>query len=222
MDIESIELLEMDLHDMAASKADAKFAEKLLKSSGPRSSWSIGEALAECLLADDSARDIVWPWNREREKFSPMASPTGMDLIGLCTCGGKTKFLIGEVKTSSESKVPPRVMNVNDGLPSQVLKNANSINTQRTILIWLRSRCGTKELLSLYRSAFKRFLQSHGQDILHMGILLRDTRPNEMDVSAAADYLAEHLDSPAEVEVSAWYFPEPIQEWPSILEGDET
>lgn len=220
-DMEHVGLIEVALHEAAVSSKDAKYVDEVLSSSAPKRPWSIGEAVAECFPADDSDRDIIWPWNRARDLIEPNASLPGADLIGFCTKDGETRLLIGEVKTSSEQRTPPTVMNINSGMPCQIMKNATSTKVRRKLLLtWLGARCTTEDMKLLYRAAVAKLVRSGGRDILVMGMLLRDTEPSELDISAAAEHLADNLDSPTDAEISVWYLPIPISEWVSAIDGD--
>lgn len=55
-----------------------------------------------------------------------------------------------------------------------------------------------------------------------MGVLLRDTEPNELDVTARAVALAKSLRAPTRIEVTAWYLPVLIKDWPALLEEDSS
>ena len=85
--------------------------ENLLRAVPGEKSWTVGEALAECILADDETREICWPWNFVRDRRTPRASLPGADLVGFCKEGGSVFLLFGEVKASSDKSTPPNVMN---------------------------------------------------------------------------------------------------------------
>jgi len=99
----------------------------------------------------------------------------------------------------------------------QLNKEATELNIQHALLKWLRARCQSAEHRALYQSAVCRYVQSLGKEILLVGILLRDTEPNELDVTARAKALAESLGSPTRIEITAWYLPIPIKYWPALV-----
>ena len=208
-----------ELHGMATTGMATEFVENLLQTVPEEESWAIGEALAECVLADDDAREICWPWNSVRDRRTPRASLPGADLVGFCREGDAVLLLFGEVKTSSDSSTPPNVMNGSGGMTWQLKKEATRLDIQHALLKWLRARCESAEHRELYRAAVRRYVQSHGKEILLVGILLRDTEPNELDVTARAKALAESLGSPTRIEVTAWYLPVPIVDWSALLHG---
>ena len=206
-----------ELRGMATTGMDIRFVEGLLRAVPEEKSWAVGEALAECVLADDETREICWPWNLVRDRRTPRASLPGADLVGFCKEGDDVFLLFGEVKTSSDANTPPHVMSGSGGMAWQLKDEATRLDIQHTLLKWLRARCESEEHRTLYQAAVHRYVQSHGKEILLVGMLLRDTKPNELDVTARANSLAESLGSPTRIELNAWYLPVPIKEWPALL-----
>lgn len=216
-DDESQVLFEAELQGMATTGMQTSFVERLLRAVPEEESWAVGEALAECVLADDDTREIHWPWNHVRDRRTPRASLPGADLVGFCKEGVSVVLLFGEVKTSSDAGTPPSVMNGSGGMAWQLEEEATRLDVQCALLKWLRSRCHEPGLRKLYQAAVGRYVQSVGEDILLVGVLLRDTVPNELDLSARAKALAAKLDSPTRIEITAWYLPVPIKDWPDLL-----
>ena len=206
-----------ELRGMAMTGMATEFVESLLRAVPEEKSWAVGEALAECVLADDETREICWPWNLVRDRRTPRASLPGADLVGFCKEGDAVLLLFGEVKTSSDANTPPNVMNGSGGMAWQLKDEATRLDIQHALLKWLRARCKSDEHRGLYRAAVNRYVQSLGKEILLVGILLRDTEPNELDVTARAKALAENLGSPTRIEITAWYLPVPIEDWPALL-----
>ena len=206
-----------ELRGMATTGMATQFVESLLRAVPEEKSWAVGEALAECVLADDETREICWPWNLVRDRRTPRASLSGADLVGFCKEGDSVLLLFGEVKTSSDANTPPNVMYGSGGMAWQLKDDATRLDIQHALLKWLRARCYSDEHRALYKAALERYVQSCGKEILLVGILLRDTEPNELDVAARAKYLAQKLVSPTRIEVTAWYLPVPIKDWPTVL-----
>ena len=209
---------EAELRGMATTGMTTEFVEKLLQAVPEEKSWAIGEALSECVLADDETREICWPWNLLRDRRTPRASLPGADLVGFCKEGDDVFLLFGEVKTSSDARTPPKVMNGSGGMAWQLKEEATRLDIQHALLKWLRARCESAEHRALYRAAVHRYVQSSGREILLVGVLLRDTEPDERDVTARAKALAESLGKPTRIEITAWYLPVPIEDWPALLE----
>lgn len=208
-----------ELRGMATTGMATQFVEGLLRAVPEDKSWAVGEALAECVLADDDAREICWPWNLVRDRRTPRASLPGADLVGFSKEGDTVLLLFGEVKTSSDANTPPSVMNGSGGIAWQLKDEATRLDIQHALLKWLRARCESNEHRALYQAAVQRYVQSLGKEILLVGILLRDTEPNELDVTSRARFLAGSLESPTRIEITAWYLPVPIEDWPALLHG---
>ena len=206
-----------ELRGMATTGMATEFVETLLRAVPEEKSWAVGEALAECVLTDDETREICWPWNLVRDRRTPRASLPGADLVGFCKEGDSVLLLFGEVKTSSDANTPPSVMNGSGGMAWQLKNEATRLDIQHALLKWLRARCQSDEHRALYQAAVHRYVLSLGKEILLVGILLRDTEPNELDVTARAMDLAESLGTPTRIEITAWYLPVPIEDWPALL-----
>lgn len=208
-----------ELRGMATTGMATEFVERLLRAVPEEKSWAVGEALAECVLADDGTRTVCWPWNSVRDRRTPRASLPGADLVGFCKEGDTVLLLFGEVKTSSDASTPPNVMNGSGGMAWQLEEEATKLDVQHALLKWLRARCEALEHRDLYRAAVQRYVSSIGKEILLVGILLRDTDPNELDVTSRAKALAKKLAHPTRIEITAWYLPVPIKDWPALLHG---
>ena len=208
-----------ELRGMATTGVATEFVEQLLRAVPEEKSWAIGEALAECVLADDNSREVCWPWNSVRDRRTPRASLPGADLVGFCKEDEAVVLLFGEVKTSSDRQTPPGVMNGSGGMAWQLAEEATRLDIQHALLKWLRARCAAPDHIELYQAAVRRYVQSIRKDILLIGVLLRDTTANELDVIARAKMLASKLPAPTKIELVAWYLPAPIKDWPALLHG---
>lgn len=123
------------------------------------------------------------------------------------------------MKTSSDTNTPPNVMKGSGGMAWQLEDEATRLDVQHNLLKWLRTRCNSVAHLDLYRAAVQRYVQSHGKEILLVGILLRDTQPDERDVKSRAIVLSKRLASLTRIEIIAWYLPVPISKSPALLHG---
>jgi hypothetical protein len=208
-----------ELRSLATTGMATEFVEKLLHTVPEPEGWEVGEALAECVVSQDDKREISWLWNTVRDRRTPRASLPGADLVGFCKRDQVVLLLFGEVKSSSDSDAPPNVMYGGSGMTWQLEENATRLDIQHTLLKWLRTRCTSEGHVALYRSAVQRYLASQGKEILLVGILLRDTQPDERDVKNRARTLATKLPPPTQIEIVAWYLPVPIRNWPSLLHG---
>jgi hypothetical protein len=162
---------------------------------------------------------VKWPWNTERDKRTPRASLPGADLVGFIGEGEEVSLLLGEVKTSADTATPPQGMSDKSGMVYQLDKLASSIAIHNCLLKWLHARCKNTELWPAYQKTVQKYLESNGHAIKLIGMLMRDTLPNELDLKNRALVLADNISAPTEVELNAWYCPLPISEWPSLAKG---
>ena len=218
-DVEVSEPLEDEFRALATTGVRTEFLERFLTAIPDEKGWEIGEALAETVLEKDSSRDIIWPWNEHRDRRTPQASLPGADLVGFCRDTHGHALLLGEIKTSADKRVPPHVMNSRSGMTWQLENNATNLGVQHSLLKWLRLRCLKPDLISAYREAVGRFLNSSGKDLILIGVLLRDTSSDENDVRSRACHLANRITDPVRVELLAWYLPIAIADWPAVLGG---
>src|SRR5690606_29430437 len=125
-----------------------------------------------------------WPWNTVRDRRTPRASLPGTDLVGFYRQGETVLLLFGEVKTSSEQSAPPNVMYGGSGMTWQLEESAKRLDIQRSLLQWLHARCLVEPYRDLYEKAVSRYLCSEGKELLIVGVLIRDTQPNEADLQS--------------------------------------
>lgn len=129
-------------------------------------------------------------------------------------------LLFGEVKTSSEAKTPPYVMNGGSGMAWQLEQSAARLDIQHALLRWLHARCQSEPYLDLYKKAVARFNRSDGKELLLVGILIRDTAPSELDLKSRGQALSKKFSKPTRIKLIAWYLPVPIAEWPKLLKEE--
>lgn len=211
------ESFEEHLRGLATTDLATEHLERVLRATPPVEDWEIGEALAECVLQQDSGREIHWPWNTVCDRRTPRASLPGADLVGF-HCEEQSVFLLfGEVKTSSENVTPPSVMVGQDGMIAQLAANATRLEIHHTLLRWLYARCRSAPYEDMYRRAVQRYLASRGKELMIVGVLLRDTAPDERDLRNRAKVLAKQLPEPSRVQLLAWYLPVVASQWLHLL-----
>lgn len=211
---------ETDLRGLGTTGMATEFVENLLSSVSELESWEVGESLAECALQQDSGREVHWPWNTVRDRRTPRASLPGSDLVGFYRDGDSVLLLFGEVKTSSDARTPPNVMNGGSGMAWQLEQSATRFDIQHTLLKWLHSRCNSEPYRDLYQKAVGRYLSSEGKELILVGVLIRDTAPNELDLRSRGHALSRVLSEPTRIELVAWYLPVPIAEWPQLMKEE--
>lgn len=211
---------EADLRALATTDMASDTIKQLLASEPAKESWEVGEALAECFLEEE--RGVRFPWNTERDKRTPKASLPGADLVGLMEDGNEALLVLGEVKSSSEEKYPPQVMTGKSGMIHQLDILASDISIHNCLLTYLHRRCKGTDLWPLYQKAATRYLASGGRAIKLIGMLMRDTSSNELDLKNRAKALSTSVSAPTVVELDAWYLPTPIDAWPGTVQGGAT
>lgn len=194
--------LENYLNDYAAAQDDKN--------------WKIGEALAECILQEREG--AVLPWNKARDEMKPKVSLPGTDIVGFLRVNGQMKFLFGETKTSADkSNVPPSVMvSGDDCMTAQLLGHLQESERQHVhgkVIRWLFARVKSTEQRPLFIDALSNHCHSNGLNFVLLGVLLRDTEPNEEDIKSPSMNLAESAQSPTVVRIEAVYLPVRINLW---------
>lgn len=208
-----------DLRSLATTEMDTRFIENLLSTVPEPKHWEVGEAFAECALQDDAGRQVHWPWNTVRDRRTPRASLPGADLVGFyCDEQQRVFLLFGEVKTSSDGNTPPKVVYGKGGMMWQLEQNAKRLDVQYALLQWLQARCRSQIYRSFFKEATRRYIKSHGKELVFAGVLIRDTTPNEFDLDMLKSRLLKRIENSTRIELIAWYLPIPIADWPALLQ----
>jgi hypothetical protein len=175
--------------------------------------WAVGEAIAEAYLM---------PWNMERDKRNPNASLQGADLVGFEIIGENVRLVLGEVKTSCETKTPPSVMYGRSGIEHQIDNLANNLGLINRLLKWLLPRCKGTRYETHFNAAIFLFLNSGNKAVALFGVLIRDTEPNELDLQARGRSLADTLHNPSTCQLIALYLPCTIADLPARVSRGES
>jgi len=203
--------LTADLQALTTTQMSSDALIAILSANPVPLAWEIGEAIAECLLEDEF--DVSWPWNENRDRKTPRASLPGADLVGFCGEENDAVLLLGEVKTSFDKNSPPGVMAGRHGLSHQVDELAKSKEIHGSLIRWLHARCKNTEHWPKFQMALTNYLNSRGKRIALVGVLLRDTVPQEDDLRTRGKALADLALNETEVRLDAWYVPRPINDW---------
>ncbi|WP_205900895.1 hypothetical protein [Pseudomonas viridiflava] len=209
-----------------SSLASTGFAQDSLQAilgarQGEERAWAIGEALAEAWLTKE--HNVIWPWNMERDKRTPRASLPGADLVGFQIDGGKTRLVLGEVKSSSEISTPPNVMTGRKGMTQQLENLVSDLGLLHTLLRWLQPRCKGSNAEPHFNAAIKSLLESGNREMVLFGVLVRDTAPHELDLKKRGVHLGTLVKAPAVCKLLALYIPYSINSLPKqILSGAQS
>ena len=178
--------------------------------------WAVGESLTEAWLMESYG--VQFPWNMERDKRNPFASLPGADLVGFIKEKNGFRLALGEVKTSTEKKSPPQVMSGRSGMKHQIDNLTDDMSIVWQLLRWLFFRT-RNEYKQAYESSCKNFFNSQYKDVVLFGILIRDTEPNELDLSGHGKKLRTKLRPPTKCNLIALYLPYNIEELGVSLRG---
>lgn len=215
-DTESNEELHGHLRGLSLTGMGQETLEAVLAAEVPETrDWAAGEALAEAVL--EAHHDIELPWNNERDKRNPFASLPGADIVGFQRDGGSYRLALGEVKCSSEANWPPQVMYGRSGMIHQLENLANDLGTVYQLLRWLLPRVKGTSYQAAFNTACTRYLNSGRRDLALFGILVRDQMPQDADLRARGQNLADKLAAPTRCCLIALYLPWPIAQLPQII-----
>lgn len=174
--------------------------------------WRIGEAFAEYYI--ETNLPVKFYYNELRDARNVFGNKTGADLLGFIKINGENIFLFGEVKTSSETKSPPNVLQGRHGMIDQ-LKNLseNKSNTRQLVRNFgfkVKDLDNNNPFRIDYISALKNYSFNKFQLI---GILVRDTEPSKNDLRARFKNLSKHITSEIGLNLTALYIPVKMEEW---------
>lgn len=182
--------------------------------------WAVGEAVAEAYLAKGCG--VVWPWNMARDKRHHNAILPGVDLVGFRISNGKARLVLGEVKTSTDSSTPPRVMRGKRGMVHQIGNLTKDESIIVRLLKWLLFRCKNAEHIGRFDEAMSLFFQSGSKTVALFGVLVRDTDPSVLDLKAGGRTIAERIQSPTTCDLIAIYLPFDVSDLPARVAGGES
>lgn len=97
--------------------------------------WQVGEAIAEVVLED--SHGVVIPWNNRRDERNPRASLPGADIVGFSDEHQGTRFVFGEVKSSSDTRSPPGVLTGKSGMVQQLERLVYDPQIRFALIKWL-------------------------------------------------------------------------------------
>ncbi len=184
--------------------------------------FRIGEAYAEVILEENFS--CRFHWNELRDTRNPRGNKTGADLVGFIEFEGEVLFLFGEVKTSSEDRRPPQVMTYEKGLENQ-LRDLYQNGDKRLILIaYLGNKARLYPTGHIFREDYNAAIRTYysSNNLIKyqlMGILIRDIKPSEEDLSYSYQRLKEEIHESVGLKLIAIYVPLRKEEWLGIING---
>ena len=181
------------------------------------SCWRIGEAVAECVLEDSGKARFYY--NACRDLKNPRANNTGADLVGFCDRDGQTMFLFGEVKTSSSPETPPSVMYGKSGMIEQLKELLTDESKRNNLIKWITGKINL--LPEAFKKDYKNAINTYFilKKVQLVGVLVRDTDPNELDLKNRAKDLEEYASSDKKVWLFALYTQLSMDNWNTAMNG---
>jgi len=177
---------------------------KIFESQAVPDTWRIGETLAECVLEDYKNHKFYYASSRDQK--NPNSSQTGADLVGICDMEDNKYFVFGEVKTSSDQRIPPNVFYGDKGM-SQQLENLKLKARKRHALVrwfWSKAINAGGEFKKNCKKALVSYTDSN-KKVKLIGVLVRDTSPNKKDLCARAKALNHDIPAEMKIELLAIY-----------------
>ena len=145
--------------------------------------WKYGEEIAKKFLID--IFNTRFHWDDRRDQKNQSSNPNGADIVGFMLDNSNTKFAFGEVKTSNDKNVPPKVVYGRRGLTNQL----ENMKTNKKIIEQLIRYVGFKvvnlERTNPFHIDYENSLinyENNNENVIIIGILIRDTTPDEKDL----------------------------------------
>ncbi len=168
--------------------------------------WRVGEALAECYLAEH--RDCFFPWPDGRDERKWGSSLPGADLVGFHVGSDGCRFAFGEVKTSGEEQHPPGTTYGRSGLKRQLEDLKDDLKVKSALIKYLAHRAFNSPWGDDFKQAYKLYISSNKRAYSIFGLLIRDVTPHEDDLRARVDKLGADCPNPLIIELLAIYLPQ--------------
>ncbi len=186
--------------------------------------FRIGEAYAEVILEENFS--CRFHWNELRDTRNPRGNKPGADLVGFIEFEGEVFFLFGEVKTSSEDRSPPQIMTCDNGLENQLKDLYQNAEKRFTLIKYLGSKARLFPDGHKFKEDWKLAIRVYYSNDINnryqlMGMLIRDTKPSEEDLSHSYQRLKEEILEPVGLKLVAIYVPISKDEWLGIINRGE-
>lgn len=178
--------------------------------------WEVGEAFAETVLEDE--HEAMFPWETGWDKRTFKASLPGADIIGL---QNKTnpRFIFGQVKSSSETRIPPQVVSSsNDSLKNQMYCLCHSTAERIQLIQWLLLRVKETD----WERAFNEAIENYAQNNYYLvGVLVSGGRDaNENDLTGICMDIHHNVED-SEMSLFGYYLPFDKKEWVGLAHVQE-
>lgn len=170
------------------------------------SNFRIGELVAEKIV--ESRYNAKFTYNSDRDLKNPNSNNTGADLVGFIEMeDGAVNFLFGEVKTSEEQTAPPGVMYGKTGMINQLIELGTNSDKLKSLVKWIFIKCNSDKDLAVkkyIREAMQHYVKDR-DSVQLIGVLVRDTNPDEMDLKNRYSDLKRKINGQNNVQLLAVY-----------------
>ena len=185
---------------------DSKNLQDVFNTMPAISNFRIGELVAEEIV--ENRYNARFTYNSDRDLKNPNSNNTGADLVGFIEMeDGAVNFLFGEVKTSCAEAAPPGVMYGATGMIDQLADLGTKPYKLNALVKWIFSKCCSDQDLKV-QSYIKEAMEHYASDqssVQLIGVLVRDTEPNELDLKNRYGDLKDKLDGSHNVQLLAVY-----------------
>ena len=165
----------------------------------------VGEAIAQAYLTDHCQCSFPWPpiWDLRASG----ASLPGADLVGFApdADSGKKVMVLGEVKTSAQSRYPPSVIYGKTGLKRQLADLGARPSIRTDLVNYLARRAANAEWRQDCKEAINSYL--HTANMRIYGVLIRDVEPRQPDLNSCVQALASVCSKKTTITLLAIYIP---------------
>lgn len=210
------EELKQHLFEMETTGFDLHGLIEQVEASPQAKDWEIGEALAEVVLEDNY--EGMFPWPTGFDKRAKKASLPGPDLVGFQRHSAP-RFVFGQVKSSSEKRTPPQVINkAKDCLRNQMFQLVHCNADQQQLISWLLVRMRETDWEQAFNEALRRYSEG---DFWLVGMLISGNRETKEDDLARICSEIDHQPGNGEVHLLGFYLPFLKEQWVKLIYDEE-
>jgi hypothetical protein len=164
--------------------------------------WEVGETFAETILEDE--HEAMFPWATGWDKRTPRASLPGADIVGFQN-KSSPRFIFGQVKSSSEKRIPPQVVQSGkDCLKEQMHCLRHQKSERQQLVQWLLPRVKGTAWESVFNEALGRYTSNN---YYLVGLLISGGRDaDSTDLTGICPDI-QHSTGDGEVSLLGYYLP---------------
>jgi hypothetical protein len=216
MEVDGAEQLREYLSELQTTGFDSSMLFSQIETSYLLKDWEVGECFAETVLED--FHGAMFPWQTAWDKRTSNASLPGADIVGLQDKNAP-RFIFGQVKSSSEMRVPPQIVNSGkDCLKEQISSLRHKKNERQQLIQWLLPRVKGTDWEEAFCGALDEYADNN---YLLAGLLISGGRlANEKDLTGICEEI-NHSVGDGDIKLLGYYLPQNKSEWVSMAKGGE-